>query len=339
MLARDSGYAGSVTDLQRLILISLKNDATGEIQQFDIGRFGLDHNPAAVYIARLAPKSRRSQLGALKTIAEILTSGRQDALSLQWWHLRYQHTAALRSLLADRYAPATANRMLAALRATLKECFRLGLMSAEDHAKATDIQTIKSNRLPSGRALRASEIAALMKCCIDDPTPAGYRDAALIAIACAGLRRSEIVKLALTDFDPESGGLTVRSGKGRKDRVCYLSAGGRCAVNDWLKIRGNSPGALLLSVDRFGRLGSVQMADQSVLTVLRKRTKQAGLEHFSPHDLRRTYISNLLDAGADISTVQKLVGHSDPGTTARYDRRGEEAKQAAALLMELPYQR
>src|SRR5947209_4680910 len=85
-------------------------------------------NPAAVYLARLAPGSRRTMRGALDTIAGILTSGRQDAAALDWATLRYQHTQAIRAALADRYQPAMANKCLAALRGTLKECWRLGLV-------------------------------------------------------------------------------------------------------------------------------------------------------------------------------------------------------------------
>nr|WP_306469804.1 site-specific integrase [Oscillatoria laete-virens] len=67
----------------------------------------------------------------------------------------------------------------------------------------------------------------------------------------------------------------------------------------------------------------------SVLLIVQKRASQAGVEQFSPHDFRRTFCSDLLDAGVDIVTVQKLAGHSSPVTTAKYDRRGEETKRRA----------
>ena len=99
---------------------------------------------------------------ALNTIAELLgvapivqetdsSRGRREVETLlhcDWASLRYQHTLALRTLLAERYKPATANKMLAALRRVLLEARRLGLMSPDDYAQATDISVIKGSSLP-----------------------------------------------------------------------------------------------------------------------------------------------------------------------------------------------
>ena len=67
--------------------------------------------------------------------------------------------------------------------------------------------------------------------------------------------------------------------------------------------------------------------------------RPARVREFSPHDLRRTFASEMLDAGADIATVQKMMGHVDPATTARYDWCGEEAKRKVASLLHFPYAR
>jgi len=96
---------------------------------------------------------------------------------------------------------------------------------------------------------------------------------------------------------------------------------------------------LFYAVNKGGEILMHRMTDQAVLYILRKRAAEAGVAQFSPHDLGRSFISDLLDAGADISTVQQLANHANVQTTVRYDRRGEVAKQKAARLLHVPHVR
>jgi len=296
----------------------------------------LTHHPAAVYLSQLAPRSRRTMKQALNMLAGILTQGQCDAFTLDWAKLRYPHTAALRSILMERYSPTTANRMLCALRRTIKEARRLKLIPWEDYADAVDLPNIQGEKLPRGRVLETHEITALFQACWKDTTPAGVRDAAMIGVLMGGLRRGEVVALAIQDLNQNTGALTIRQGKGNKDRITYLPEGALSAVLDWLHYRGQAPGALLCPVDRWGKIQIRHMRDQVVMNVLRKRAEQANVSHFAPHDLRRTFISNLLNT-TDLLTVQQLVGHSDPGTTAKYNLRGEAVKREAVGQLNVPY--
>lgn len=292
-----------------------------------------DQNPVLVYLGSLGSSSRRTMRNNLDAIASLISDGQVSATEFGWHQLRYQHTAAIRAALQERYAPATANKALAALRQVLKQCWRLQQMSAEDYQRAADIRNIKNETLPAGRAIASAEITAILKTC--KGTIADTRDAALFGILRAGLRRSEVAKLDVADFDPSTGGLQIRGGKGRKDRLCYLPDVAAALVLEWLQIRGTQPGALLQPVSKSGRILSRRLSDQAVHYILQQRARLAGISVCSPHDWRRTFVGDLLDAGADLSTVQKLAGHSSPSTTAKYDRRGEAAKRRAANLLKM----
>jgi integrase len=147
-----------------------------------------------------------------------------------------------------------------------------------------------------------------------------------------------VVGLDVDDYHPETGELRVRSGKGDKARVCYATHGTRLALAAWLAVRGPAAGPLFWPADGRGRaLVNRRMTDQAVLLLLRRRAQLAPVPSFTPHDLRRSFISDLLDSGADMVTVQKLAGHANVQTTARYDRRGEEVKRRAAELLHVPF--
>jgi site-specific recombinase XerD len=326
----------------------------------------IDQNAAAVYIASLpAETGRRTQAQALRVIAQALGV---DLDHLNWGALRYQHTAAIRARIAQAYKPATANKMLSALRQTLKRAWLLGQMTAEEYSRAIELEPVTGETLPAGRELSTGEILALMTTCQQDPnTNAGTRDAAIIGLMyAAGLRRDEVVKLRIENYDPETGKL-VLTGKRNKQRTTYITNGAADALHDWLTIRGSQPGPLFVEVNKggkvlieresmivkpFRRIRGVEvpnkkagqtiyrggaMTSQAIYNMLAKRARDAGIKNFSPHDVRRTFISHLLDAGADIATVSKMAGHANIQTTARYDRRPDEAKRKAAEILHVPY--
>ncbi|MEO7650878.1 MAG: tyrosine-type recombinase/integrase [Bryobacteraceae bacterium] len=301
-----------------------------------------DQNPALVYLTtRLkSPGSRRTMRQALNTIATLLGSSElvDPALRVTWSSLRYRHTAALAARLAETYAPATANKMMSALRGVLKEAWRLGQMSAEDYQRAVDLpqEKLKGQEAAAGRALTGGEILALVEVCKADTTAAGARDAALIGVLYFGLRRAEVVALNLADYRDETGALFVKGSKG-KDRTIYLTGGAKKALAAWLQWRGGDAGALFVRIRRWDTLTASRMTTQAVYTILKDRAAQAGVADFSPHDFRRTFVGELLERGADIATVAKLAGHANVKTTAGYDRRGEQSKQKAAELLHYPF--
>jgi integrase/recombinase XerD len=275
----------------------------------------------------------------LEKIAAALTDGRARAVAIEWSALRFEHAAALRARFAEELAPASANLILSALRGVLKAARDLGQLDSQNYVRIQSVKPIRGERLPKGRALLLAELRALLEeCSADETTTAGARDAALLATMYAtGLRRSELVSIQLEDLDRIQWSLRVRAGKGRKERLVYLSDGADRAVDAWLEHRGLWDGALFCPVHRSGRIARRGMTDQALVYILRKRADQARVRRFSPHDLRRTFISDLLDAGADLAAAQQLAGHASPTTTSRYDRRGEAAKKRAANLLRVPY--
>lgn len=296
----------------------------------------LAQNAAAVYLAGLRSElSRRTMKAALDKIASFDGS---DSLSLDWSQLRYQHTAAIRAQLARDYAPATANKMLSALRGVLKEAWRLGQMSAEDYQRAVDIANIEAQTLPAGRDISSGEIKALVDACAKDAGVSGIRDAAIIGLlATCGLRRAELVAIDVSEFNLDTGEIVIH-GKRNKDRKVYATNGTLAALQDWITIRGTEQGALFNPINKSGIIQRGKaMTAQAVYKMLAKRGKDAGVKDFSPHDFRRTVAGDLLDAGVDIAVAARILGHANVQTTARYDRRPEQVKKQASARLHYPY--
>jgi site-specific recombinase XerC len=292
-------------------------------------------NPAAVYLASLAPSGRRTMAARLMMAAQLMGS---DPRAVDWSALHFEHVTALRSRLSELgRAPASVNATLSALRGVARAAWQLGKMTAEDYHRIARVRNVRGSRLPAGRALTPGEIGALFDACVGDQTAAGARDSAVVALLYgAGLRRSEAAALDLAHYDSKSDDLKVR-GKGDTERLVPLEAGVTAALNDWLHVRGLSVGPLLCTVRKGGKVELRRMSAQAIYDALLKRAGQARIAALSPHDLRRTFASDLLDVSGDVSAVQKLLGHANVQTTMRYDRRGEAAKRKAIALLHLPY--
>lgn len=285
--------------------------------------------PAEVYINSLDKGSRRTMRHALNEIAKILTDNQCDATTLDWSKLKYQHTALVRAILIEKYSPAMTNKMLCALRRTLKEAWRLELTTREQYARSADIAPVPGKKLLKGRALNDTEIAALWLHCLEDNSNLGLRDTALLGILMVGLRRSEVTNLDINHFKSRNSSLHIHNSKGNLDREVYLPPKGVKVIKEWIKFRKKEPGPLLYPLSRGHNIIYRRITDQGILKALQTRGKLAGLDSFTVHDFRRTFITNLLYDGVDIITIKELVGHASADTTAMYDMRGEESKKKA----------
>jgi site-specific recombinase XerD len=293
------------------------------------------------YMAQLSTQRGRDvQRQALDRISCIVTDGRVCDCRLFPWHLlRYEHTQAIRAKLIDCYKPSTVNRFIAALRGVLRAAWRIGQITAENYQRAADLKCVKSSNLPTGREISSGELSLIFSACSKDTTTAGVRDFALFAVMYGGgLRRAELASLTFADFEQDTQRIRI-NGKGNKERFAYLPAGAVSALRAWVILRGDRDGALFVRIRKGAALCSIEkcMTGQAIYTILLRRAAAAGVSDISPHDMRRTFVSNLLDNGQDLSTVSKMAGHANVQTTMRYDRRSDEAKRRAALTLAIPF--
>jgi site-specific recombinase XerD len=293
--------------------------------------------PAKLYLAGLHASGRRAMAARLRSVARLVGLS-PDAI--RWSGLRPEIVSAVRALMIERrYSPASVNATLSALKGVAHSAWQLKQLKTDEYQRIRDVKGVSGSRLPRGRALSDREVSRLVDACLRDTSPAGNRDLALIALlGSCGLRRSEAVSLDLSHFNDEAGTLRVR-GKGDKERLVYLGRGSLRMLLDWLDLRGRDAGPLLCPVSKSGEIELRRLSDQAVYNALRKRAKEAHVRAFSPHDLRRTCITNMLDRGGDLSVVQDIAGHSSISTTKIYDRRGEAAKRRTSALASLPYPR
>ncbi len=229
-------------------------------------------------------------------------------------------------------APRSAARVLAAVRGMHRFWALEGLTEADPAQDVTPPRT--ATRLP--KALPVGQITALLESVPTD-TPAGLRDRALLEFLYAtGARISEAVGLDVDDVlgavrtgeaeqeatvTGEEGPAVVRLfGKGSKERMVPLGSYGAAAVEAWLvrgrpALAGQGMGSPALFLNQRGG----RLSRQSAWTILKKAAERAGIQaDVSPHTLRHSFATHLLEGGADVRVVQELLGHASVTTTQVY---------------------
>jgi site-specific recombinase XerD len=248
-----------------------------------------------------------------------------------WSKIGYQHLAQIRHQLQQQgKAINTINLTLSAVRGVMKACFNLKLIDADQWLSINAVKPARGQRLLSGRSLTASEVQKLLRVCKQDKSLIGKRDHALITLMLVtGLRRSEITALDDSDFNSRTGLLIVQAGKGNKQRQIYVNPDSRQIVRQWRNRRGNVDGKLFNPISKAGTITHKALTGQSIYDIVQHRAKQAQIGELRPHDLRRTFVTHLLEAGVDLNTTRQLAGHSDIQTTARYDLRDQKTQKRA----------
>ena len=215
---------------------------------------------------------------------------------------------------AEPYHATTVSRMLSTVRTFHRFALREGIV--DDDPTAGVVRPRLPRALP--HPLTVEEVAAIVEA-PGDATPAAARDRAILELLYgAGLRVSELVGLDVDDVDLEDASVRVL-GKGSKERLVPVGRMARDAVAAYLTrgrpalATGRSRGALFLNA-RGGRL-----TRQSCSRLLDAHRRRAGIPRVvTPHDLRHSFATHLLEGGADVRVVQELLGHASVATTQVY---------------------
>ena len=228
-------------------------------------------------------------------------------------------TLAVRSYLASLHRARLASRSLARHLSTLRSFFRWACR--EGHLAKNPARSLPSPRLPKSlpRAMTLPDTERLLDA--DEEGSFPERDRALFELLYAtGLRVSEAAGLDLEDVDFASRLLRV-VGKGNKERIAPFGEEAGDALAAYLPARaarrrhaGDDEGEPLFVNSRGGRLTT-----RSMSRLLKRRLRAAGLPtEISPHALRHTFATHLLEAGADLRAIQELLGHASLSTTQKY---------------------
>lgn len=289
--------------------------------------------PCALYLGRLSPASRSSIASQLKSIAKLMKW--PDNNTTYFAKVDYQQALLIRAVLTQAgWQPRSINRAMMAIKGIVKVAAITGIANPQDVSHLSTIKHLKSPE-HQGTPLSAEQVRQLFTMLDRSYAATAKRNLAIFALLLGtGLRRSELVALLLDDYDRRKHTLLVRHGKGNKSRLLFLPEWCQEYLTQWLVIRKNEPGFLICKTFTNGHVQvDTSLSVSSIYRLIKTKLAAIGIPNASPHDMRRTFITRLLEQNVDINTVRKMAGHADISTTTTYDKRDHQFMQHAAKTL------
>jgi site-specific recombinase XerD len=287
-----------------------------------------------------SPTTRRTMWSALRSIVALFPERPADIGTFPWELASDpQFFDEVQHRVVAAYAPATASKLMSALRQLLRVMARHELVDADLlwSTVETSRKVPRVEALPT-RGLRTGELRSMLVECRRDANRAiGARDAAVLAVmAATGARRTEIASLERRRLDLDELVVELRV-KGGGWRAAALHPAAAEYLQIWMSY-GVSGSRAFCAVQKNGLvLPDQAIGDKAIWKIVNKRRDLAGLDQrITPHSFRRWFVSSLLENGVDLLTVTRAVGHKNPTTTRRYDRREEAALRQVVLGLDLP---
>lgn len=277
------------------------------------------------YLDRLS--SEKSKITMSSFIRRILSFFLSENKKFKWDDLNDALVSRFVTSQIKVASPATVNTMLICIKGISERLWISNRIDSKTWQLITKIKRVHGSRISRGRMLGTDEIKHLFEYC--DRPRAGLRDvrdAAIFAVMCyCGLRRSEVAGLRYENVSLDENTPFIRLiGKGNKERVVPLPSEAVKRMKAWKEQRGNAAGFFFQAIENGEKICQHGLNPASIYMICKFTALRLGMKKWTPHDLRRTCASTLIEKGVDLTTVRDWLGHSSVTSTQLYDKRSQD---------------
>lgn len=338
----------------QLIEINNKNSSSGNSGELNnpLKMKPGDINPAVICAFRISNKnSKRTFISNINKVSKMIAG--LDYKELNWLVVdQYMTQRVLNEFYELKVSPSTTVSCFSAIKAIMTEAWNSELISLNDLEKIKQIKVSRGSRVHKDRVVNKNEVRLILSTLSDNRNIKSIRDKAifLVLLTC-GLRRSELIDLNFEDFWVDE--TTIKSrvkiiGKGNKERYCQIPKQTIPHLLEWLNaiktinltMKGSKRTDITLEqpdylgsdfkIPLFVQLGKSgaayanRLTDNGIYYLIRELYTKANVDSFSPHDLRGTYCTNLINTGLNILLVKEAMGHVNIATTEIYNRQSRD---------------